>query len=176
MAPEVVKKRQYTTKLDIWALGITVIELCDGDPPYADMNPLRVMFSIPHRQPPTGCLHMTNPWYLVMEPTKRTSIFLEFLSKCLIKEPTDRADCIALLQHEFVANIKGATILKDFFATQKVIICKIFNKFLSRPTLFLLSKNVLGENNRRLPPKLTNLAQNPARLLLTQPTYLAQWW
>lgn len=40
--------------MDVWALGITIIELADGYPPHVEMNPIRAMYSIPHRPPPTG--------------------------------------------------------------------------------------------------------------------------
>lgn len=43
----------YGSRVDVWALGITAIELGDGAAPFLDMHPTRAMFQIVRNPPPT---------------------------------------------------------------------------------------------------------------------------
>lgn len=63
MAPEVIsctKTGPYENRADVWALGITAIELADAKDPFADMHPTRAMFQILRNPPPT--LYRQSTW------------------------------------------------------------------------------------------------------------------
>ncbi|SCU95518.1 LAFA_0G00782g1_1 [Lachancea sp. 'fantastica'] len=103
MAPEIIAKRDngYDEKADIWSLGITVMELLTGQPPYAKHDPMKVLMNIPIRKPPK--LH-----------GRFTSPAREFISLCLIKDPDARPTASELLSHRFISKMtwRGAGNLK----------------------------------------------------------------
>lgn len=53
MAPEIIDTKSggppYDFKVDVWACGITVIELAEMNPPLYDMNPMRALFEVRRR-------------------------------------------------------------------------------------------------------------------------------
>ncbi|XP_044032781.1 myosin-IIIa isoform X2 [Siniperca chuatsi] len=101
MAPEVIACEQqldstYDARCDVWSLGITAIELGDGDPPLSELHPMRALFKIPRNPPPT--LHQPELW---------SDDFNDFICKCLIKDFELRPNVLDLLQHVFIKQIVG---------------------------------------------------------------------
>lgn len=100
MAPEVIKKTEFNHKADIWSVGITLIEMAEGRPPYHDIKSMKEIIELPARPPPT-----------LQQPRIWSHTFNDFLSKCLVKNPTDRPDTGVLLHHPFVQETEGYEVL-----------------------------------------------------------------
>ncbi|CAI6004827.1 unnamed protein product [Closterium sp. NIES-64] len=88
MAPEVIQESLYDGKVDVWALGITAIEMAE------------VLFMISREPSPT-----------LEDPEKWSLLFHDFVAKCLIKEPKQRPTTPALLQHKFIERCKDTAVV-----------------------------------------------------------------
>uniref|UniRef100_A0A8C1FS42 Mitogen-activated protein kinase kinase kinase kinase n=2 Tax=Cyprinus carpio TaxID=7962 RepID=A0A8C1FS42_CYPCA len=97
MAPEVAaveKNGGYNHLCDIWAVGITSIELAELQPPMFDLHPMRALFlmSKSNFQPPK-----------LKDKTKWSTAFHNFVKISLTKNPKKRPTAEKLLSHLFVA-------------------------------------------------------------------------
>ena len=96
LAPEIIQEVGYDFKADIWSLGISVIEMAEGEPPYFHVHPMRVLFMIGTNPPPNFS-------------TPHSPELSDFLSNCLVKDPTRRPSAKQLLKVIRVINYKMLT-------------------------------------------------------------------
>jgi p21-activated kinase 1 len=110
MAPEVVTKKLYGPKIDIWSLGIMVIEMVEGEPPYLNENPLRALYLI-----------ATNGSPSVRHIEEQTPEFKEFLECCLKVDAEERPTSEEALEFEFIKKAGEPSILIPLIKATKSI-------------------------------------------------------
>ncbi|GAB2285712.1 hypothetical protein Dimus_020151 [Dionaea muscipula] len=97
MAPEVVRGESQGFESDVWSLGCTVIEMITGKPAWVDEGAdtlCRIGYSSE----------------LPRLPDPLSELGLDFLEKCLRREPNQRWSCDQLLQHPFLSSAPAIKI------------------------------------------------------------------
>ncbi|PRP80591.1 p21-activated kinase [Planoprotostelium fungivorum] len=108
MAPEVILGEKYGKSVDIWSLGIMLMELCDLQPPYIMEAPARALVLIPSK--PVPPLKTADKWSRELK---------HFLAACLQKDPEKRPQAIELLQHPFLHVTCSAAEFRDNVLTKR---------------------------------------------------------
>lgn len=124
MAPEVVAGTNsgYDSRIDVWAIGITAIELADGKAPFEGMHPTRALFQIVRNPPPT--LYRPANWsanlndfiteyvrsqsdikiLLYYKKTKSCKNYNVYF-RCLEKNPENRPYMMEIIEHPFLSEL-----------------------------------------------------------------------
>jgi len=96
MAPEILMERNYGKEVDVWSFGCVVMEMIDGVPPYFQHAPEKATkLIVENGAPPLKFLDR-------MSPELR-----DFLSRCAVFEPKNRATVEELIRHPFLAKYAG---------------------------------------------------------------------
>ncbi|XP_062292807.1 serine/threonine-protein kinase PAK 6-like isoform X2 [Scomber scombrus] len=90
MAPEVISKTAYGTEVDVWSLGIMVVEMVDGEPPYFSDTPITAMKKLRDDPAPSVKNHRVSP------------VLKDFLGCMLTRDTQQRCSAADLLQHPFL--------------------------------------------------------------------------
>ena len=96
MAPEMIeahKRGGYDNKVDVWALGVTCIEMAQGFPPHHDVGRVRATFRVVSKPPPT-----------LARPERWSAECADFIAQCLVKKASDRRTAEQLTEHTFVSD------------------------------------------------------------------------
>lgn len=105
MAPEKIEQvNGYDLKSDVWSLGITAIEICQGKVPYQDYKPMQAAIKIYNGAPPQLSTYIE--WSFELK---------SFIADCLNKDPIKRPSMSQLLQRHsrFFRKANGKAYIKE---------------------------------------------------------------
>ncbi|SCU93646.1 LAMI_0E15104g1_1 [Lachancea mirantina] len=96
MSPERIQGNVYSTKGDVWSLGLMIIELLTGEFPLGG-----------HKDTPEGILDLLQR--IVNEPPPRlastgqfSKVIVDFVNRCCVKDERERSSLQELMCHDFI--------------------------------------------------------------------------
>uniref|UniRef100_A0A6B2LAU5 non-specific serine/threonine protein kinase n=1 Tax=Arcella intermedia TaxID=1963864 RepID=A0A6B2LAU5_9EUKA len=111
MSPEVIRRDVYNHKTDIWSLGITAIEMVEGDPPNTDIDSLEKLPLLAERPPPT--FRNQKIW---------SEMFKDFVARMLIKDQNERPSAVDLDLHPFLQVVAGKEVMNELLDSVRDLI------------------------------------------------------
>ena len=110
MTTLVVFRKKYSYKVDVWSLGIIIIEMIDGEPPYLNEPPVRALYLIAINGRPK-----------IKNSKKFSTQLMEFVTKCLQVDVERRATADELLEDEFLLKAENlASLRRNILAARSV--------------------------------------------------------
>ncbi|KAH6702967.1 kinase-like domain-containing protein [Leptodontidium sp. MPI-SDFR-AT-0119] len=118
MAPELIKQKEYSFKVDVWSLGITIIEMKETEPPYYAEEPLKALYLI-----------ATNGTPRLKQPKLWSKKLVTLMSYMLCVDVVSRASIFEVLRHAFLETactkdelrtliLRGRESIEDRFKVQ----------------------------------------------------------
>lgn len=160
------------SQVDIWSLGITLIEFAQMEPPNHEMSPMRVLLKIQKSEPPK-----------LEQPGKWSKEFNDFIAKSLIKDPSTRPTADELLKHPFINCTLDSKPIRDLLLEYKADVveeelvddeAEVSKKYITLKYLnikqyiviyYRLSKLKLTINNNKINESLSNRRKKLIQIL-----------
>ena len=139
MAPEILRKEEYDQTIDIWALGITCIELAENEPPYFKLSPKEVMKQI-IKSPPNG----------LNDKSKWSYEFNDFISCCLKEDRFKRPSAEDLLRHDFITMVDKKNMNRKLLILQFLSKCGYKILYSRKVKLTPIVQRISNNNNKIL--------------------------
>lgn len=159
MAPEILKKEEYDQTIDIWALGITCVELAENEPPYFKLSPKEVMKQI-IKSPPTG----------LNDKSKWSYEFNDFISCCLKEDRFKRPSAEELLKHDFITMVDKKNLNRKLLILQFLSKCGYNILYSRKVKLTPIVQRTSNNNNKILYHKkgLIDIRKNNRKIFNSQ--------
>ena len=113
--------------VDVWSLGVTLIEMAEKNPPHHGVKPFSAMFLITYKPAPT-----------FTKPQMWSPEMIDFLSQCLEKDPHKRSSSKSITEHSWFKK-EVATLRKQQQSKMKC----------SLPELTELAKRSIFESEKK---------------------------
>lgn len=94
MSPEIINGKDYDDRVDIWAMGVTTIEMMNKQPPYSGYPKTKALFLITSQGIPLSHMNSQTQW---------SSAIKDWLAKCLTYDPVARPNIWKLVDHPLLA-------------------------------------------------------------------------
>lgn len=100
-------RKHYDNKIDVWSMGIMIIEMVEGEPPYLNETPVRALFLIANKGKPD------------LNRDKISPELADFLDKSLEVEAASRLSATDLLKMPLMDKCVDLTTIRPLIVAAK---------------------------------------------------------